>query len=97
MVLNLTNKRLADFSVYQRLALQGESVVTVSRPVTTIDEFDSYLNRYENILSAIIVDKDIDVVLANDIINSVDVPVVTLDVEYLCDSNTYNFIEYGFV
>lgn len=95
MILNLTNKPLANFSVYQRLALQGESVVTASRPVTTIDEFDSYLDRYENILSAIIVNKDIDVVLANDIINSVDVPVVTLDVEYLYDSNTYNFIEYG--
>ncbi len=95
MILNLTNKPLANFSVYQRLALRGESVATVSRPVTTLYEFDSYLDRYENILSAIIVDKDIDVVLANDIINSVDVPVVTLDVEYLYDSNTYNFIEYG--
>lgn len=98
MVLNLSDKQVTDFSVSQRLALRGRKVLTTTHPVLVPDDydyFDAYLSRYENVIELIIVGKRIDTVLANDIINSVDVPVVTLDVEFISDDSSYNFIEYG--
>ena len=92
MILNLTRKPLQNFSVMQRLAASGEQVVTPMK-CETIDDFYAVLERYENVLTKIIISKD-DTVFANDVCNAVSCPVVTLDIETLCDTGEINFLEY---
>ena len=76
----------------QRLATRGEQVVTPMR-LETVDDFYGLLERYEKIITKIIVDKE-DFVFANDVCNAVSCPVVTLDIETVCDTGEVNFLEY---
>lgn len=83
MILNLTKKQFADFSTPQKQACGGHPVHT--EHVTTIDEYDEAVYRLRNVVTMVIVDPN-NFILANDICNSVAIPVVTLDVEqqYAC-------------
>ncbi|NLV87549.1 MAG: hypothetical protein GX025_10110 [Clostridiales bacterium] len=92
MILNTTDKPFFAFSAMQRLATHGETVV--SQHVQNLDEFDAFYARYRNVASKVIVD-DTDFILANDICNSVDCPVVTLDIENIIDRGTWEFREYN--
>ena len=92
MILYVTSKLLFEFSAVQRLATHGESVT--SQHVTTLDEFDALYHKYRPAVTKIIVD-DEDFILANDICNSVNCPVVTLDVERLLDDGEWEFREYN--
>lgn len=92
MILNTTDKPFVAFSAMQRLATNGE--VVTSQYIKTIEEFDTFYGRYANVVTKVIID-DADFVLANDICNSVDCPVVTLDIESIVDKGTWEFREYS--
>jgi len=91
MIFNTTNVPLEGFTVMQRNALHGESLV--SRHVESIDDFERVYRETLVVPTKIIVDKD-NVVLANDILNYVGCPVVTLDVEAVDGMNNCKFIPY---
>lgn len=92
MILNTTDKPFFAFSAMQRLATHGEAVT--SQHITNIADFDIFYARYRNIVTKVIVD-DVDFMLANDICNSVDCPVVTLDIESEVEKGTWEFREYN--
>ncbi len=90
MILNTTIEPLVRFSSMQRLATKGEQII--HRPVAYIEEFEAIFEKCKDV-SMVIIDPS-DFVLANDILNYVTCPVVTLGIEVIVDMDEVNFIEY---
>lgn len=91
MILNTTNvPSTTHFSAMQRLAANGELVV--DEHVRSIEQFIDVFKKYINV-TKVIVDSE-DFVLANDIINYVTCPVVTLRIETIGDDWKVNFLPY---
>lgn len=91
MILNLSRKNSKKFSLHQKFATHGETVANrcAERSLDTLDRFIVDVGYP----SRVIVDTQ-DFVLANDILNAYDIPVFTLNVEYIVDSQTHEFQEF---
>lgn len=92
MVLNITKKPFEKFSSMQRLALHGETLE--HRPVETIEQFEQIFDALKGVKQVIV--DEANFVLANDIINYVTCPVVTLHIECLVDLGETNFLCYDY-
>jgi hypothetical protein len=90
MILNVTAKPREYFTCMRRIALKGEPLEC--KHVTTIEEFERVFEKCKNV-KAVIVDQD-NFMLANDILNYVACPVLTLNVEMVGDITNCKFIEY---
>ncbi len=93
MILNVTGKPYHKFTAVQVLAARGRPVVCEN--ISTIDDFDKLMELYRKDVVSVIVDPTPDnLVLNNDICNSVSCEVVTLDVEIDVDTGEHKFILY---
>lgn len=92
MILNTTDKPFFAFNAAQKLATRGE--LTVSKDASDVDVFIRYYDEHRVLVRAVIVDPE-DVVTANEIANSVDCPVVTLDVEIDIATGRHKFVEFN--
>jgi len=90
MILNTTIEPLDKFSAMQRLALNGEQIE--HRPVATIEDFEDVFITLKDVTAVIVDPKNI--VLANDILNYVSCPVLTLGIEAIVDTDKVNFLLY---
>lgn len=79
MILNVTKKPFKNFSAMQRLALNGEPLE--HRPVDTIEQFEQFYDTLKDVKKVIV--DGTNFILANDILNYVFCPVVTLGIEIL--------------
>lgn len=90
MILNTTKTPFSNFTAMQRLALNGE--MCAHEHVQTIDQFSTVFRKYINVKKVIVDGSDF--VLANDILNYVSCPVVTLGIEKIADTGQVNFLLY---
>lgn len=92
MILNVTAKPFFAFNAAQKLATRGQ--LTISKDASDLDSFLRYYDEHRAIVRMVIVDPE-DVVTANEIANSVDCPVVTLDVEIDGTTGRHAFVEFN--
>lgn len=92
MILNTTAKPFFAFNVAQKLATHGQ--LTISKDASNLDAFLQYYDKHRAIVRAVIVDSE-DVVVANEIANSVICPVITLDVEIDGVTGRHKFVEFN--
>ena len=92
MILNTTYKPYFAFNAVQKLATRGQ--LTISKDASDIDAFIRYYDEHRAVVRAVIVDPE-DVLVANEIANSVHCPVVTLDVEIDATTGRHSFVEFN--